>query len=249
MFCDPSYFQRDNPFPLNKGEFASIRRCLYGKESSEYLFEYTSDFWKKYKDNRKFARLLLIDGHDITGEVIKYLDLYLYNFLTNFMEKRYLDDIAVIIGSDHGLHYGIFFIANWEDLKIEKFLPFLFLLLPNNNNTKINKEQLLLNQDKFITAYDIYNTMLFIVTGEKNSNKYSDLGASLFNYINPSGRNCNMLPKSIRKNHCYCKQKIKDIFNNKWNKICVSSFKYNFNNAIYLKKKNEIQKNIYWSIY
>jgi hypothetical protein len=202
MWCDPNYYDRRNPYPINKGEFSVIRRCLYGKEVHEYVFEYAKDFWKKYKKNRKFSRLSFIEGHEITGEVIKYLDEPLYQFLNEFIEKGYLNNTSIIIASDHGLHYGIYVNTQSEDALIENFLPLLIFLLPNNRNNKIELEELYINQDKFITPFDIYNTMIFIAEGNKNSNHNSKYGNSLLDYINPKGRNC--LKYEIEEKYCKC---------------------------------------------
>jgi phosphoglycerol transferase MdoB-like AlkP superfamily enzyme len=174
----------------NEGEFSVLRRCLYGKEVYEYVFEYAKDFWKKYKENRKFARLSFIEGHELTAEVIKYLDNPLYQFLNGFIEEGYLNNSSIIITSDHGLHYGIYVNTQSEDALIENFLPLLIFLLPNNRNNKIKLEELYINQDKFITPFDIYNTMIFIAEGNKHSNHNSKYGKSSFSYINPKGRNC-----------------------------------------------------------
>lgn len=202
MWCDPNYYDRSNPYPLNEGEFSVLRRCLYGKEVNEYVFEYAKDFWKKYKENRKFARLSFIEGHELTAEVIKYLDDPLYQFLNEFIEEGYLNNSSIIIASDHGLHYGIYVNTQSEDALIENFLPLLIFLLPNNRNNKIELEELYINQDKFITSFDIYNTMIFIAEGNKNSNHNSKYGNSLFGYINPKGRNC--LKYQIEEKYCKC---------------------------------------------
>ena len=42
--CDPNYFDVDNPHGINKGESSVFRRCLYGKENIEYLFDYGIQF-------------------------------------------------------------------------------------------------------------------------------------------------------------------------------------------------------------
>ena len=186
----------------NEGEFSVLRRCLYGKEVYEYVFEYAKDFWKKYKENRKFARLSFIEGHELTAEVIKYLDNPLYQFLNGFIEEGYLNNSSIIITSDHGLHYGIYVNTQSEDALIENFLPLLIFLLPNNRNNKIELEELYINQDKFITPFDIYNTMIFIAEGNKHSNHNSKYGKSLFSYINPKGRNC--LKYQIEEKYCKC---------------------------------------------
>ena len=122
----PNYYDRRNPYPINKGEFSVLRRCLYGKEVHEYVFEYAKDFWEKYKINRKFSRLSFIEGHEITGEVIKYLDEPLYKFLNEFIENGYLNNTSIIIASDQGLHYGIYFNTKREDALFNFMHPYYF---------------------------------------------------------------------------------------------------------------------------
>ena len=56
-------------------------RCLYGKQTIEHLYEYGEQFWKKYKENRKFLSILSNDGHEGTLEVLKYADNVIFNFL------------------------------------------------------------------------------------------------------------------------------------------------------------------------
>ena len=53
MFCDPSYFNRNDPYSIISGEYSMLRRCLYGRD----VFEYGSIFWKTYHDSRKLLRL------------------------------------------------------------------------------------------------------------------------------------------------------------------------------------------------
>lgn len=74
--------------------------------------------------------------------------------------------------------------------------------MPNKRNNKIKLKELYINQDKFITSFDIYNTMLFIAEGNKNSIHNSKYGNSLFDYINPKGRNC--LKYNIIEKYCKC---------------------------------------------
>ena len=202
MWCDPNYFDINNPYPVNKGEFSVLRRCLYGKESYEYVLEYTKQFWEKYKNNKKFARVSFIEGHEITGEVIKYLDQPVEQFLEEFMKKEYLKNTAIILASDHGLHYGLYIDTKREDALIEHYLPLLIFLIPKNNN-KINNEELHNNQDIFITPYDIYNSLIHIIKGSLNCTEYSKNGNTLFEYINPKGRNCNKFSEEIGPN-CKC---------------------------------------------
>jgi hypothetical protein len=57
------------------------------------------------------------------------------------------------------------------------------------------------NQQKFVTAYDIYETLLHICFGEEkfmNSN-----GKSLFSYIDESQRNCEKYYE-LKSSDCRC---------------------------------------------
>ena len=202
MWCDPNYYNRNNPYPINKGEFSVLRRCLYGKETYEYVLEYTQQFWEKYNNNKKFARISFIEGHEITGEVIKYLDQPIFNFLETFMNSGYFSNTIIFVCSDHGLHYGLHIVTGREDALVEHFLPMLIILLPNNN-TKIQLDEIINNQDKFITAYDIFNTLVYISKGVLNLTEFSSKGNSLFEYINPKGRNCSKYKNEIG-NNCKC---------------------------------------------
>lgn len=41
LFCDPNYFDRTNPYSNTKGPFSARRRCLYGKDTFQYILEYS----------------------------------------------------------------------------------------------------------------------------------------------------------------------------------------------------------------
>ena len=55
-------------------------KCLYGKILLYHLYEYGNQFWRKYKDNRKFLNIVCNDGHEGTLEALKYSDDIIYNF-------------------------------------------------------------------------------------------------------------------------------------------------------------------------
>jgi len=70
-------------------------------------------------------------GHEGTGEVIRYLDEPLAEFLEDMSMSGYLEDTAVIMMSDHGLHmHGMFYFLNLENVHTEVNLPGLFIHLP-----------------------------------------------------------------------------------------------------------------------
>ena len=187
LFCDPNYCVPNNPFGFFQGMYSIYRRCLYGKDTSEYVFEYGNKFWEAYKNERKFVRLSFIDAHEGTMEVIKYLDDYLFKFLTSFVDNYLNDKTAIIIASDHGQNMiSLHTFMNSQDFIYERTLGSLFILLPDNDN--YDPYPIEQNEQRFVTPYDIHDTLIDFAGG--NSNEYSNNGQSLLKEINGLNRNC-----------------------------------------------------------
>ena len=203
LFCDPNFSMPNYPFSYIKGIYSSFRRCLYGKDTAEYVLEYTQKFWDAYINERKYSRLSFIDAHEGTMEVVKYLDQHLFNFLNNFIEKYLNNNTTIFIVSDHGenmVSINTFF--NGDDYFFEKSLGVFFLILPENSNLKINESNIIDNEQKFITPYDIHDTIIDIING----NEYSDNGISVFQKIDSLKRNCDSYNDDYddKKRFCSC---------------------------------------------
>ena len=71
LLCDPN------------ADYYSLNtiRCLYRKHNIEHLIEYTNQFWRKYKDNRKYSIIIDNHGHEGTLTVLKYVDDCFSKFL------------------------------------------------------------------------------------------------------------------------------------------------------------------------
>ena len=210
MFCDPFFMKEmDNP---------SIKKCLYGKNSFEYVLEYGYQFWTKYPKNQKFLTLSFFEGNEKTGEVIKYLDYYLYQFLDDLYQKKYLKNSIIFIFSGQGNSYNDLFNSIFDknyDYYIEKYLGTFFMLI-DKKRLKLNETDLINirnNQQNLVTAYDIHETLKNIVenkiyndikeVNEKNINEENILGKSLFGYIYPFERNCKKYLQ-INRDICRC---------------------------------------------
>ena len=202
LFCDPNY----NNFKVNgliSGPYSSFKRCLYGKNTFEYIFEYAKKFLDAYINERKFLIFQLLDGHEGTMEVIKYVDNYLYDFLKNLFDNYMNDKSVILLFSDHGnqmpsLHY----ILKGEDFIYEKTLGILFIILPENNNP--NKESLIVNEQRFVTPFDLYNTAIDFMNGNKS--EYGIKGQSLFEVIDGLKRKCSLYENDFlnMKGSCHC---------------------------------------------
>ena len=133
MFCDPNYNPPNNRVSLFKGLFSMMRRCLYGKDTFEWVFEFGYKFLENYKNERKFLRLGFIDGHEGTMEAIKYLDKHLFKFLQFYINNYFTNSTAIFIASDHGENMiSIHHLLNSDEFLYERTLGTLFLLLPKN---------------------------------------------------------------------------------------------------------------------
>ena len=172
-----------------------VKRCLYDKVNIGHQIEYGNQFWRKYKENRKFLLIVNNDGHEGTLEVLKYSDEYIYKFLNNLFNENLLKDSTVIIISDHGCPMPSIYYFN-DFFQYEHALPMLYILCHDKKNLSYNKQykHLHRNQQKFITAYDFYNTIGYLIYGEsykeiKNKEKSkkdtpkSKYGKSIFTRI------------------------------------------------------------------
>lgn len=190
MFCDPNYYDRTNPYPAFSGSFSVIRRCLYKKDTYEYVLEYGKQFWETYKENKKFLRLGFIDAHESTGEVVKYLDKPVYDFLIYLLGNDMLKNTAIIFVSDHGNGMpGIYNIIYSEDFLYENVLGFLAFVLYDYRDINGIKN-LENNQQIFVTPYDIHDSLVDIIFNGENKKVMSRYGESLFRNNISMGRSC-----------------------------------------------------------
>ena len=190
-----------------------VKRCLFGKELTEYSLEYLESFWETYLLHPKMFLYQSSEGHEPTGELVGHFDEIYYNFFNKLYSNSLLKDTVIILFSDHGEHLsGPLFLFNSEVL-LEKSLPILFLIIPNNELLYKNNlyENIKYNQQIFVTPFDIYNTLLYLAYGEINEiyNKKSvSYGDCLFAKLNIKERYCDS-PKynnQINKNSCKCKK-------------------------------------------
>jgi len=129
LLCDP-----------NAADLNSVRiRCLYGKLNCYNLYEYIDQFWKKYKNDRKFAMISLNDAHEGTLEIIKYDDHIIYNFLNSLFEDNLLKDTSIFLMSDHGSGMrSIYYLSDFY--KTEAKFPALFIIINGRKNINYNHQ-------------------------------------------------------------------------------------------------------------
>ena len=187
--CDPN----NDHFNLN------TVRCLYGKVNSEYLLEYTEQFWRKYINNRKYSIIINNHAHEGTLNAVKYIDDLISNFLLKLFNNNLLKDTTVLLLSDHGVGMpSIYYSSDFYNIEIQ--LPILLIMMNDRKNLTYEEQYKYIyeNQQIFVTPFDVYNFLGNIVYGNKysmidNITKNIDTckssnGISLLEQINPKER-------------------------------------------------------------
>ena len=177
----------------------AIRKCMYGKDDVGFLLDYSEQFWRKYQNNRKFSLIIINSAHEETMEVLKYVDDAIYNYLYSLYNDNLFKDSSIFLISDHGVGIQSLYYA-FEFYTIENELPLLYVIINDRKNISHDKQYFYLreNQQTFITAYDIYNTINHLLYGDKykdilnltdeNPSPKSPLGTSLFEKIDQKSR-------------------------------------------------------------
>lgn len=201
LFCDPNYNQADNPYTPFLGPYSVRRRCLHGKDVHDYQLEYGYKFWEAYQDTPKVLRMDFIDAHEGSMEVVKYLDDKLEKFLTDLESSEQLDDTILLFMADHGNNMpGFVSMVDPWDWKIEKYLPMMFLVVPNKLKENYG-QNLKHNEQSIVTPWDIHNFLL--QAGGAPINAYNPYGTSFFKKIPNERFNCRKF--LIRDDFCFCK--------------------------------------------
>ena len=181
MFCDPNLFKDDNIHNSLFNTFGKNKNCLYGFDSSNYIFEYGKQFLNKYKHEKKFLRL------SIMRKNINALDDQLSLFLNDIIN---IDNLIVYIMSDNFQNF-----VKKESQKVLS-LDSLFLIISKQN---FSHEKIEKNEQKMITPYDIYYSLLNIIEN-KNYNNHSNI----FSELKDIKRNCDTYSDWNNKNYCKC---------------------------------------------
>ena len=117
-----------------------------------------------------------------------------YNYFYKLFDDNLLKDTSVFLLSDHGVAIPSIYYLN-DFFKIEKVFPMFYLLIHDKSEMNYESQYQYLhnNQQVFITGFDIYDTIIFLIYGDKyQTNKTvnitSELGKNLFEKINPKKR-------------------------------------------------------------
>lgn len=142
------------------------------------------------------------DAHEGTGELIKYFDDALHDFLIEIFTKYFDEKTIIIFLSDHGNSLvGGYELMLSEDKNFEEVLGFLNIFLPINSTYNEIMEY---NEQRFVTPYDIFGTFIDILFSKGNEPKFYYNGQSLLEKINGLERTCKNYKELRNYVHCRC---------------------------------------------
>ena len=196
-------------------------KCKHGKPIFKFSFDLMNSFVKKASNNRQpyfILNFLNQYTHD-DFRVPPNVDVGLKNALEELEKGNYLENTLLIVFGDHGNRLTKY---SYETLqgKMERYLPFLSILLPKklwNTSYHLNAIR---NKNKLVTAFDVHQTLRNFLhlnvnyTRELDNKQFSVndkyirylRGISLFENI-PSNRTCS--DALIPDNYCPCIKMLK----------------------------------------
>lgn len=207
-FCLPEYLKINGANDIINGPYGIRHRCLSGQFVHKYSFDYIKKFWDVYPDVPKFLVSAYIEGHELTGEIIQDVDEDLANFFAEMKTSGRLQNTIMVLLSDHGLHCGLLPIMTRSGM-IEHMNPLQYWFIPNKvlNEHKYLEENLRLNSQRLVTAYDIHETLKHVLDLSQVPTYHTDYsqlpyGRSLFsNSISPM-RTC--ADVHVPPHYCKC---------------------------------------------
>lgn len=186
--CDPNY--------LNKTLYNNY--CLYGNPYYSYHINYATQFWEKYKNNKKYFRLIFNTPNEKYGSLLSYLDQPLYDLFVKLNFNGLLDDTAVFFISElGGVQDNILNnFGKYSEKEINmKFGSFFLLLNKKNKLSESEYKTLYNNQNIMMTPFDVFASLAHISIGNKIKEMKLFLdenskGESVFRNIEGNTRNC-----------------------------------------------------------
>ena len=164
--------------------------CVGSRFMSDVTFEFARSMFQAYHDTPKFLMTLHNEAHTILGTQSMMLDRDLSEYLTHLGESGKLNQTAVLILADHGMHYGGHFHNNPKQALIEHGRPLATLILPKY----VTSDELRSNANRTVNIRDFHMTLRDIASFPiRSSPKGTPVAQSLLHDLIPSKRTCEQM--------------------------------------------------------
>ena len=138
--------------------FSHLEKCFNGRLTTKYFFDnllQTQKFW--ISNGLDFASFMEVNiNHNYKLADFNYFD----KVLSSYLEKTSnMNNVMTIILSDHGNKWSDFTKFRSQEGLIDRYHPFLFLILPKNAEKYFSKNELEAmesNQERLLTMHDTH---------------------------------------------------------------------------------------------
>ena len=177
------------------GPYSNRYFCFRDKNVAQLMVEYLIDYAKSFWHQPWFG---MFWTNALTHDDLQYgttSEDALKNLIKSYDERSEFNNSILIFFSDHGLRFGSFRQKTHMG-KYEDSLPFNFIMVPKWFQ-KVYPEaykNLKTNEQRLTTPYDVYATLIDILTGRlenRKKSKVETIGTSLFDEIRED-RTCDM---------------------------------------------------------
>ena len=182
--------------------------CIDGRSRHQISHEYLIKIWENRVDKPKFAYLNAIAAHDY-GLLDEYLNLgaeaydeLLSIFLKTIFSSPFFKHTIIVLRSDHGLQGGpaaIDYSTQQEHAHTWSHVLF------HESFSDFSINALETNQNRLVTGYDLYKTLIGLVNGSSSSSGQYPVPTwsyDLFKEIVPLNRTCD--EAKIPPEYCLC---------------------------------------------
>jgi Protein of unknown function (DUF229) len=186
--------------------------CIGSDLASTLLLNYGEQFVTTYERRRRHvdpsvrwaAFLHFVDSHEDTMILASTVDLGLSHFLQQVKSSGHLDDTVLIVTSDHGLHYGPYFLT--EEGRREATEPLLHVRIPGTlMGTVVDTDAFRQNSNLWTTPFDLHETLVELTrtsSGRRGAQKTRRLGHPLTKPLPVSRARCTSARDLIPAEYC-----------------------------------------------
>ncbi|CAH4032171.1 unnamed protein product [Pieris brassicae] len=177
--------------------------CTKKRPSAHHLLDYALDFTNTYKNDKFFGMFWFNSFSHNLNNVPELIDSDLAKFFETIHTNGILNKTFILFLSDHGLRYGEMRVP--YESYYEERLPMLYLWVPNNLRRRYEMfKNLLVNQSRLVTPYDMYVTLLNILEIGNNTEKTSNACPNCVSIINELSRNRTCSDAHVHEKWCSC---------------------------------------------
>lgn len=141
--------------------------CTKKMPSTNHILDYATSFAESYKDDKFFGMFWFNSYSHNLINVPQLIDHDIVKFFSNLHDSGIMNKTFIFFLSDHGLRYGDS--RKLYESYYEERLPMLFLWVPYDFRTIYENEykNLIVNQNRLITPYDLHTTFWDIIFKSK----------------------------------------------------------------------------------